>query len=227
MPMYVPSATPTRAILDHRCNFPHCLPAVTSFTIRGGPNAQYQSNNNVITTICPPHDGIDITVTFNLFNTQSCCDFLTVFDGPNTNGSILGSFSGSQIPDPITSDHSSGCLTFQFSSDGTNAGNGWEALVSCDPLDSSAKNSFAGRFDVFPNPTSSELNVLFEYPSAGKAFLEIKDVTGQLVSKKSLVAFAGNNQAEFNLENMPCGIYFVSLKGAFGRAVKRVVKITD
>ncbi len=191
----------------------------------GGPNAQYLNNSSSVTTICPPHDGIDITVTFNLFNTQACCDILNIFDGPSSGGQFLGSFSGSALPGPFTSSHPSGCLTFQFNTDSNGGGNGWEAIISCDPLDVSTTGNFAGRFDIYPNPTSSELNILFEYPASETAALEVTDVTGRLVLEKKMEALSGENQVKFKMDNMPDGIYLVSLKGKFGRAVDRVVKI--
>lgn len=94
----------------------------------GGSSGDYSSYELITETYCSDA-GNCIQVTFNSFDTESCCDDLTIYDGPNTSGPLIGVYAGSTSPGTITS--TSGCLTFVWDSDGSVQGAGWSASVSC------------------------------------------------------------------------------------------------
>ncbi len=73
--------------------------------------------------------GSCLTMNFSSFNTESCCDFLRIYDGPNGGAPLIGTYSGGSSPGSITS--SGSALTFSFSSDGSIPGAGWAANFSC------------------------------------------------------------------------------------------------
>ena len=192
----------------------------------GGPNDQYAHNETYVTTICPEIPDDHVTISFNIFSLESCCDFLNVFNGTSLFGSFLGSFSGSIPPDPFTSTHSSGCLSFEFVSNESTAGNGWEAVVSCELTDSYErveKDLF--HLQVFPNPTSSLLNLVFDYPAHEVVSVEVHDIMGQRILKNPLNTILGKNMTELDLGEMPVGTYLVSVRGAHGIVTEKVVRI--
>ncbi len=82
----------------------------------GGVNNDYPDDTDVIFVINPPGQ-IDFQLTFNEFDLETGYDFLTVHDGPDTNSPIVGVYSGSTIPNPITSNN--GVLTIHFTTDGS------------------------------------------------------------------------------------------------------------
>ena len=57
-----------------------------------------------------------IELLFNTFTTESYADYLRVYDGDSTSAPLIGRFSGSSLPAPITS--SSTKLYVRFTSDG-------------------------------------------------------------------------------------------------------------
>ena len=57
-----------------------------------------------------------IELLFYVFATQSSADFVRVYDGDSTSAPLIGQFSGSSLPAPITS--SSTKLYVRFTSDG-------------------------------------------------------------------------------------------------------------
>ncbi|KAK2556963.1 Deleted in malignant brain tumors 1 protein, partial [Acropora cervicornis] len=59
------------------------------------------------------------------FSTESCCDFVYVYDGSSSSARLLGKFSGSSRPGPIVS--SSNQLHVRFTSDGSVEGYGFKA----------------------------------------------------------------------------------------------------
>jgi len=59
------------------------------------------NNLNSVWTINGASNEI-LTLTFDSFNTETNYDWLTVYDGTSTTANILGHFSGSNIPPPVT-----------------------------------------------------------------------------------------------------------------------------
>ena len=66
-----------------------------------------------------------ITVQFTEFSTESTLDSVKLYDGASTSSSLLGSFSGTTMPAPVTS--TSGSLTVTFTSDSSVLDNGFVA----------------------------------------------------------------------------------------------------
>lgn len=95
----------------------------------GGPNFSYGDNESNSITFTSSIAGQQIRVSFISFSTESCCDFLEIFDGPNQFSQSVGSYSGSSFPPTVTS--TNGSLTFLFQSDGSVTDAGWSAIISC------------------------------------------------------------------------------------------------
>ena len=100
----------------------------------GGATGDYSNSELITTTVFPDNPGDVVTFTFLNFATETCCDGLTVYNGPDTSSDpVDAEFRGTEIPDPITSTDPSGALTFVFDSDGSITSSGYEILVSCGP----------------------------------------------------------------------------------------------
>jgi len=83
-----------------------------------GRMKNYLPNGNCTWLISPQNeeDSItDITVNFDLFETNPN-DFVNLYDGPTTNDPLIGSFSGSVIPEPVTSSGNKLLITFNSNS---------------------------------------------------------------------------------------------------------------
>lgn len=99
------------------------------------------SDTDYTYTICPDNPGDVIQVSFQAFSLQTSAnyqnsDFLTIYDGDNTNVLSLGSYTGSSLNGfdiTGTVDNVSGCLTFVFNAQTGNTGGfpGWAAIISC------------------------------------------------------------------------------------------------
>ena len=97
----------------------------------GGDTGDYGNNELTNVTVYPETTGDLVTFTFLSFDIESGWDLLTVYDGPDVSSTVLGAFSGDTIPDPITSSHPTGALTFVFESDGSFVSSGYEIVISC------------------------------------------------------------------------------------------------
>ena len=66
-----------------------------------------------------------IELLFYYFTTESSADYVSVYDGGSTSAPLIGQFSGSSLPAPITS--SSTKLYVRFTSDGSSQYRGFAA----------------------------------------------------------------------------------------------------
>ncbi|MDA8591414.1 gliding motility-associated C-terminal domain-containing protein, partial [Flavobacteriaceae bacterium] len=99
----------------------------------GGENDNYSNNETITTTVFPINTGDVVTFTFTFFDIENNFDFLYVYNGPNTSSSLVGTYTGNTIPDPITSTDVSGALTFVFESDVSFTDFGYAITTSCAP----------------------------------------------------------------------------------------------
>ena len=99
----------------------------------GGPNGNYQNGELETTVISPESNDDRVRVKFDAFQTESCCDYLRVYDGPDTSAPLIGTYRGSNSPGVLISSHDTGSLTFVFYSDGSVVASGWDAEVICEP----------------------------------------------------------------------------------------------
>lgn len=109
----------------------------------GGAAGNYAANvNNIFRTFCPNQAGMCVRATFTqftmndtyflCFGPNSCCDYLSILNGPVQNSPALYS-NCTTSPGTITASNPSGCLTFRFVSDGSVQLAGWTATLSCVP----------------------------------------------------------------------------------------------
>jgi hypothetical protein len=109
------------------------MTCAAKFYDSGGPDTNYNNNENNIYTFLPGATGEMIKAVFNAFDVEedTNCDYdwLNVFNGADTTAPLLGSFCGSINPGPFVS--TTGSLTFQFNSDSSVNLAGWEADITC------------------------------------------------------------------------------------------------
>ncbi|PCJ79766.1 MAG: hypothetical protein COA57_15385, partial [Flavobacteriales bacterium] len=82
----------------------------------GGPAGSYTNNENC-SLLINPGCATSITLTFNSFWLESCCDYVRVYDGTSTSGTLLLQANGTTIPSPVTA--TSGAMYIWFTSDGS------------------------------------------------------------------------------------------------------------
>jgi spore germination protein YaaH len=111
-----------------------------TFTDQGGLSANYNNNENYTTTYCPDASTPTGEVVWAVFNNaieiERNWDYLYVFDGDNTETSrLIGVYTGDSLNQNVlgtikaSAENTSGCLTFQFYSDGATTAQGWEVLM--------------------------------------------------------------------------------------------------
>jgi PKD repeat protein len=90
----------------------------------GGPTGNYFNSSSDYFYINPPGTGT-LTITFNSFSTENCCDRVWIYDGQDFSN-LVNFYRGSTLPNgglPITL--SSGSAVVRFSSDGSVTSSGF------------------------------------------------------------------------------------------------------
>lgn len=95
----------------------------------GGPDNNYSNNQDVTMTFLPSKQGAVVEMVFEEFVTESNWDFLYIYDGNNTNGRPIGTYSGTTNPGTVTASNRGGALTIRFTSDNAVNESGWKAHV--------------------------------------------------------------------------------------------------
>lgn len=99
-----------------------------TFHDSGGSGGSHGGNENYTQSFCSDA-GDCLTMQFTSFDLGNG-DNLIIYDGPNTSSTVLGTYNdGTGSPGTVNS--STGCLTFQFTSNAGNNGPGWDATISC------------------------------------------------------------------------------------------------
>jgi PKD repeat protein len=105
----------------------------------------YSTNENLQITFLPDSIGKVVVADFYQFETESWYDGLMIYNGPDTNASIIssgrpasqyvptlcpaGAWHGTTSPGHVVSTHPTGALTFVFRSDSTVFFSGWYAKL--------------------------------------------------------------------------------------------------
>jgi hypothetical protein len=97
--------------------------AVGTIEDGSGPIANYASNGDCYWLIDPTETIDRLKITFNRFETESQYDVLTIYDGPTTADSVLGIFSGSNLPANLESTGSQ--VLVRYTTNGSTQLNGW------------------------------------------------------------------------------------------------------
>ncbi len=119
----------------------------------GGVNFNYTDNKSIVTSLLPSSPTEKLNINFHSFS-LSFNDFLYVYNGPDTNASLLGSYTGNLNAFSLSSTHSTGSLTFKFVSGNSGNSYGWTATVTCNavapsfnmPLNTSASYTTSGAY---------------------------------------------------------------------------------
>jgi hypothetical protein len=131
------SATSSTVLANLNCILISSGGSVTTcnatFYDNGGSGSNYSDSKNYTMTICPSTSGQCIQAVFTSFNTESGYDFLTIYDANSTSSGYINNISGTLPTFTVTAstNNASGCLTFNFTSDGATNKAGWVANISC------------------------------------------------------------------------------------------------
>ena len=148
----------------------------------GGLSGDYSSNSDSYLTIYPETTSSLVAVSGTV-STESCCDYLRVYDGVGTAGTLLGEYKGENLTVP-TLVSTSGPITLHFYSDGSVVKSGFALNVSCVsntcpvPTNLSFSNVSNSSADIAWTPGGSESTWNLEYRESSASTWTPVVVTG-------------------------------------------------
>lgn len=191
----------------------------TSGTFDDGSAANNYGNNSNCTWYIHPTNAQSITLSFSSFNTELNRDGVIVYDGSNNSSSILGQFSGTNIPSPITS--TGGNMYIEFLSDQSTRASGWNANYNSiitgidEPLSLST-------FGIYPNPNNGTFTIAL--PNSNETICEMKilNTLGEVVWNYSKTD-KSVKKVTADLSSEASGIYFAHFTLGSQTVVEKIV----
>lgn len=96
----------------------------------GGPSGNYSDNSNSSVTIAPP-GASSIDITFSDFHFESGYDYLNIYEGTSTSGTLIGSYDGSSLPNGGNISSTTGAVTIEQETDAYVNESGFALEWSC------------------------------------------------------------------------------------------------
>ncbi|MEI6852359.1 MAG: DUF4082 domain-containing protein, partial [Bacteroidota bacterium] len=97
----------------------------------GGSAGDYSVSTDGYTVLYPSVGGNVIRIAGVSSAGESCCDYVQVYNGVGTGGTLLGTYYMGTVVPTLTSSDASGALTVRFYSDVSITGAGFNIAVSC------------------------------------------------------------------------------------------------
>lgn len=185
---------------------PYCSGTTTTLTtpsgtFNDGSGANNYANNTNCSWLIQPANASSISLSFSAFNTEQNYDGVIVYDGTNNSAPILGQFSGTSIPNSVTSN--GGSMYVEFVSDVAIRGQGWTANYTSQTL-GIEETVINDKLKLYPNPTDGIFMVSSEFDEIVK--LQIFDISGKEILKSQNV---GKGINEINASKLSTGVYLI------------------
>lgn len=198
------------------CNASAGTLTTQSGTFSDGSGIDKYSNNTNCSWLIQPASASSITLSFSAFDTEFNFDGVIVYDGSNNTAPILGMFTGTTIPTPVSS--TGGSMYVSFLSDEALRGNGWNANYSSTALGID-EFYFNNKLKIYPNPTNGVFTIqsFFDNSITGEIF----DVSGKQVLKSISI---NNGINTIDIADLTKGIYLLKVNDLNETKTIKVIK---
>lgn len=188
------------------------------FVDSGGENENYTSLQNFTKTFVPIDSTACLQFDFQLFETETNYDVLSVYDGMSVNEPLLASMSGNATQS-FTATNERGALTFHFESDDNIVKSGWYAPFRVVQRDLAVGENVLDNVVVYPNPTDRVVNVCVGQ-SVDDCSYVLFNAQGQLLDCRTL-DFDGSFLID--VSSLPDGVYFLRLNIENGFTTETII----
>ncbi len=130
---------------------PDLTTCIDNFYDSGGLAGTYLNNESWIFNVCPSAQDSCIIIDVNDMDLSADGDMLTIYDGMDNTGPVLGQYFGAAAPEQFQV--GSGCFAIEFFSNAFGTGNGWDISWEC----TTAACTIDSPIDVDPNVTPTDM----------------------------------------------------------------------
>jgi murein DD-endopeptidase MepM/ murein hydrolase activator NlpD len=200
----------------HSFTVPLCFSTITQCSGNlhdtGGPNGNYGNNEDYHIIIQPP-GATQIQFQFSSFQLHSSGDTLWVYDGNVSPSTLLGKFTGNQIPPLITAN--TGTMILRFKSDFQNQMQGWSGTWNC-----STNSVFLNETQIHSTPKPKIQDGFLIIPSCLNGEWTVSNILGQTIFSNHNI---NKSDHKIPLSDLRNGVYFLYYKC---KEVKQVLKFS-
>ncbi|MDD5694973.1 MAG: C10 family peptidase, partial [Bacteroidales bacterium] len=172
-----------------------------------GSGAFHYGNNSVCQWQITPPGAENIQLVFTSFDTEESGDILKIYD--LTTMTILGAFSGSDLPEPVICPSDKMLIMFVTNADVT--GDGWEADYSTNVTGANLIPA-TDEMEVYPVPSRKKLYIRLQSPAETNATLTLITLTGQVVHQSRWTFTDKNSLTSLDISSLPPGSYLLSVQ---------------
>ncbi|MFT6150215.1 MAG: hypothetical protein ACJAUH_002914 [Saprospiraceae bacterium] len=151
-----------------------------------------------------------VQLTFTEFETEANFDFVIVYDGADDTAPVLGSYSGTSLPNQVSSSVSD--MFIVFVSDESIVEGGFTASYQMELVNTT---ELIEQYDlsIFPNPFTNQLAVEFDLETSEEVTVELVDIVGRILHSENLgKRTAGENKYFIETEKLAKGAYILKLQ---------------
>ncbi|MDG1901656.1 MAG: C10 family peptidase [Bacteroidales bacterium] len=150
-------------------------------------------------------EAVKYHLDFTQFSTEEDHDMVKVYNGENA--SLIGEFSGSDIPDPIEVETST--ILLMWTTNSTVREDGWSLNYSVDGV--GVEETTLENLNIYPNPTNGILNINFNAEKQGDMNVKLISISGQVIFNEVLTDSNGSYNSTFDISSQPKGVYLLSI----------------
>ncbi|MBW6490613.1 MAG: C10 family peptidase [Lentimicrobium sp.] len=176
--------------------------------ITDGSGTRNYNNNSVCKFRVEPEGATSITFTFTFLDTEPVADAVKIYD--LVSQTLIGSFSGNTLPDPVTVPSGKAMLLFVTNNEIT--GEGWEVeYTSASTTVGTSHYAFGDdlNLNIYPVPAKDLLRVDLQSSVSTEVTLTIFDISGRMVADQSAVKFDGKKSVIISVSSLSDGIYYL------------------
>lgn len=187
-------------------------------TFTDGSGESRYNNNSVCRWKIQPPSALDLTLYFNSFDIAEG-DELAVYS-LGTSTTLLATYTGNSIPDPITSPTNSFLLMFK--SNNYDQAQGFDGYYTISNV-GVAETEGSMNFTLSPVPAHGYTTMNLYSKKALNGSLIINDLSGKLLYSEKLVNLQGFIDKTIDVSSLKPGIYMVTVSTEAGKATRRLM----
>ncbi len=212
--------------LDYESIIPvYCSGITTLSAVAGsvddGSGSKFYNNNSLCRWKIMPTGGMPLTFNFSSFETSDSTDIIKIIDLQTQE--ILGTFSGSSLPMPVTA--ASGKMLIIFITGDSGNAQGWSGNYYTSGVGISETDSCKRETLVYPNPSNGEITIekFFSSETVQELTISVIDLKGKTIYSKKFKQVPGFNTFSMNLEDMSDSIYYLVFEAGNQKEIKKIV----
>lgn len=210
--------------IDYESIFPVYCSGITTVTesignIEDGSGDKKYSSSSMCRWKILPTDGMPVTFNFTSFETFDSTDIVKIYDLQTQ--TVLGAFTGNQLPHPVTA--ASGKMMILFITNNTGNAQGWTGNYFTSGVGINEIDSCKHETLVYPVPTNGSLTIEKYFFRNSETPIRLIDMNGQIVFSKIIKVVSGLNKITLNIHNQLESEYFLIIGEGDKKDVHKIV----